>query len=68
MTATRNSSDFDTVQLGGWWLPADEDEFPGPRPRIVVQHGISVEQRWLDGWVSLMLLLMVFSKKNAISE
>lgn len=37
--SSRNSSDFDTVELGGWWLPADEDEFPGPRPRIVVQHG-----------------------------
>jgi hypothetical protein len=35
----RTASGFETVQLQGLWLPADASKFPGPRPRIVVQHG-----------------------------
>lgn len=36
---SRTASGFETVQLQGLWLPADASKFPGPRPRIVVQHG-----------------------------
>eukprot|EP00435_Cladocopium_sp_Y103_P014433 s1926_g3.t1 len=36
---SRTASGIETVQLQGLWLPADSTKFPGPRPRIVVQHG-----------------------------
>ena len=39
----RTASGIETVQLEGLWLPADAKKFPGPRPRIVVQHGCWAE-------------------------
>jgi dienelactone hydrolase len=56
-----DGKDLEVVQLGGWWLPAPNDD-KGTAPRIVVQHGFTSNgNKYRQEYVAYLLRSLGFS-------